>query len=286
MNVIHLPALAYLPETLDRLDELIALLDRALEPTRRFKRARKDQPNDLRFAVALHALNALGQARAVRLLSEHKMGYAIYAPVRTIFEALVKIRWMRKDPRRATAYLDAEPFARYVLATPRVMKTEAFQHVLRDCKNAVASKPSLLNLPKARRKNGKADYRAIAMALRMPKIEEMAHAVGLDAEVVFLDSAVPSLSPHGDVVYTRNFAKRLNPDGTVLLSYEADPGMLQAFAARTLCHVGMIIEDLSMNVFPDGVIQFEAEELLQNRMNPLLEKLHTSVPNWIKELRS
>lgn len=286
MGAIHLPPLAYLPETLDRLDELVGLLDRALEPARHFKRVRDDQQNDLQFAVALHALNALGLTRAVRLLAEHKMGQAIYAPVRTVFESLVKIRWMRRDPQRATNYLDAEPFARYVLATPRVKKTPAFKQILKDCENAVKAKRSLLNLPKARKKNGKADYRAIAMALRMPKLEEMAKAVDMDEEIFLLDAAVPSLSPHGDVIYTRNFAKWFNSDGSVLLSYESDPGVLQAFTARTLCHVGMIVEDLSMHVFPDGVIQFEAEELLQKRMNPLLEKLHSSVPNWVKELNA
>lgn len=62
--------------------------------------------------------------------------------------------------------------------------------------------------------------------------------------------------------------------------------MLQAFAARALCHVGCIIEDVSMHVFPHGMIQFQAEELLQKRMNPLLAKLHTSVPNWVKELQA
>jgi hypothetical protein len=280
MTALVLPQLAYLPETLDRLDELIALLDRALEPARRFKRVRDDRENDLRLAVALHALNALGQARAVRLLAEQGMGHAIYAPVRTIFESLVKIRWIRRDPGRATSYLDAEPFARYVLATSRVKKAPAFKRIVQECENAVTAKPGLLKLPNATNKNGKANFRAIAMALRMPNLEVMAAAVGMDEEILLLDAAVPSLSPHGDVIYTRNFAKGLNADGSFTLSYEADPGMLQAYAARALAHVGCIVEDLAMHVFPDGAIQFEAEELLQKRMNPLLEKLRSSVPQW------
>ena len=105
----------------------------------------------------------------------------------------------------------------------------------------------------------------------------MAKTVGMDDDVYMLDASVPSLSPHSDVVYTRNFIKKQNPDGSFLLAFEADPGMLMAYTARALPLTGMVLEDVVGHVFPDGKLQYDAERLLEEKINPLVTKLRTAV---------
>jgi hypothetical protein len=277
MRLIHLPPLAYLPHTLELLDEVIALLERSLLPARRFERIRADRQNDFILAATLHALNALGAARALRVLAEREMGYAVYSHGRTIFESLVKIKWMGKEKSRATSYLEAEPFSRYALATRRVKMHPVFMTIVAECKNEIAANPQLLKLPGALTASGRPDFAGISKALRMPRLGDMAKAIGMDEEGYLIDSSFPSLSSHGNVVYTRNFATGPNPDGSVDLSLQGNPGMLLAFAARSLPLTGSILEEVAWNVFPDGAIQFEIEKLVKERIDPHVAKLHTAI---------
>ena len=257
-----MPPLAYLPEVLQRLDEVNLLLERSLEPSRAFRGVRSDQQNNLRLAVGLHTLNALEASKALHVLANRKMGVAMYPHARTMFEVLVKIRWMQKCPSRATDYLDSEPFERYALASPIVKARPVFKEVVADCKKALEDNPRLLKLPKLVGKNGHPDFAKIAKALRMPDLDKMVVDVGLDSDDYMLDFGITSLAPHSSIVHTIDFAKRINPDGSAMFSAEIPPKMLLGYAARALPRAGQILES-TLKTFPDGKIEYEAEHHAQ-----------------------
>ncbi len=49
---------------------------------------------------------------------------------------------------------------------------------------------------------------------------------------------------------------------TIDLSLKGNPGMLLAFAARSLPLIGSILEEMAWNVFPDGAVQFEIDNIV------------------------
>jgi hypothetical protein len=141
------------------------------------------------------------------------------AGYRTVCDCLVKIRWMRSDPQRARAYIVAEPFERYALASQGIKNSERWRLILADCKSTLEQNPWILKLDDvANGSKNKPLYDKIVWALRMPSPEEMAADVGMDEEDHRFDAGVPSLSPHTSVVHAKSFTKNLNTDGTVNLS--------------------------------------------------------------------
>jgi len=259
--VIHVPATAQLPRLRSLLEDLCDLLDRALGPVRRFRREWNSLDNDLRLACGLHALNALDAARAVHVLSATEFAGTVAPHFRTIFEALLKIRWMRQHPPRARAFLESEPFERYALATTRVKKSDRWPKIVAECKDAVARHPHLLNLAKAtvgvkKRPN----FKAIASALRMPELFEMAKSLGMDEEDYLIDHAVPSLTPHTSVVHVKNYPKYQHGDGTVAVSTELDPTMLLGYVARSATRIGQVLQEV-LALYPDGKIEFDSENV-------------------------
>ena len=273
---IIVPSLAYLPQLIDSMDVMIGLLDRGLDPARRFRRVRDDQENDLRLAVVVHALNALDEGRTIRLLAREERGNGVYPHCRTVFEALVKIRWMRKSPPRATAYLDSEPFERYMLASPRVKKSDKWPKIIQECKNTIAQNPKLLDLPKAVKKDNMQDFAAIARGLRMPSMRKMTLAVGLDDDDYMLDFGVSSLSPHTSITHIKNFAKGLNADKSARLSTDSNPNLLLGYVARATMRVSQTLGEV-LELYPDGAIQFDAENAVAT-LNDLVVKLGTVIP--------
>lgn len=270
--VIHLPPLAHLPRIREVLDDLCGLLDRALAPIHRFKRIRADLDNDLKLAMGFHAMNGLEAARAVHTLSgtDHAGTATLY--FRVVFEVLVKIRWIRQDPDRARAYLESEPFERYILATDRVRNSKRWPQIVKECDDAVAANPALLQLPKVNTgKNNPPNYKAIARALRMPSLEVMATDIGMDQEDYLLDHGVPSLSPHTSVVHVKNFAKKLNADGSVNCSTIVEPTMLLGYVARTATRTGEVLNQV-LEVWPDGATMFESEKAAQ-RLTEIVDAL-------------
>jgi hypothetical protein len=254
---ILLPPGAHLPRAREALSEAVALLDRALEPTRRYRRDADEAQNNLKIAIAFHALAALDAAKAVNTISATDHAGTISTDYRTVFEALVKIRWMRAAPSRAKAYLESEPFERYRLATARIRSSSRWAAVVNDCKDAINRNPSLLKLPGAM--NGKRpNLKAIAKALRFPPLEEMAGALGMTDDDVLIDLDVPSLTPHTSVVYVKNFPKSLNRDGTVNLSSEMDPMSLMGYVALTATRTGEVLQEV-LAVWPDGALIYETE---------------------------
>jgi hypothetical protein len=261
---IILPPLAQLPRALESLDEVCGVLEKALAPTKRFRRIANSIENDLRFAVAVHALNALDAARAVQTLGTTDHAGTLAPHFRTVFEALVKIRWMRKEPVRARNYLESEPFERYMLATPRVKASKRWPVIVQDCKATVARNPRLLKMPKVV-KSKQEPFVAIAHALRMPDLGDMANAIGMDLEDYLIDFGVPSLHPHTSIVHTKNYITAINADGTFVLSAAVDPKMLLGYVARTASRAGEVMQEV-LGVFPDGAIQFEAEQVRERLM--------------------
>jgi hypothetical protein len=256
---LYVPPLAHLPRALESLEEMISLLGRALMPAQRFRRVRDSQENDLQLAIVVHSLNSLDAARGAYALGTKRLFGPLSVEFRVIFEVLVKIRWMRRHPPRATNYLVSEPFERYALANDRVRRSDKWPGIVQDCKNSVAQHPSLLNLPGATKGAARRPaFKAIVKALRMPPLEEMAAAVGEDEDVYLIDVDVPSLYPHTSVTYTRNFHKRNNSDGTAFLSTQADPIMLLGSITRATTRLGEILKE-ALDNFPDGAIQFDAE---------------------------
>jgi hypothetical protein len=57
--MIVVPPSTHLPRALEALMEVSRLLDKAIEPGRKFGRIRDNLQNDLRLAVLVHAMNAL-----------------------------------------------------------------------------------------------------------------------------------------------------------------------------------------------------------------------------------
>lgn len=258
-----LPPDAQLPRLLGILNDLCDLLDKALAPVTRFRRVRNDLNNDIKLAVGVHALNALDAARAVYTLSSTDHAGTIFPHFRTVFEALVKIKWMRAQPARARDYLDSEPFERYIMATARVKQSDRWQQIVNDCKTTVAQNPRLLTLPGATKgAKGRPNFAAIGKALRMPDLSEMAKAIGMDEDDYLIDFDVPSLTPHTSVMHTKSFAQALNGDGSVTLSTKPNPLMLQGYVARTATRLGGIVWE-TLQLFPDGALQYKAELILE-----------------------
>ena len=261
--VIHLPPLAQLPRARGVLNDFANLLDRALEPARRFTRVRENLDNDVLLAVSLHALNALEAARALHTLSGTDHAGTVAPHFRTLFDAVVKMRWMRKHPQRARQYLQSGPFEQYALATERVKKSHLWAQIVAACKAGIAENPELLDLPKATKGPQKRpDFAAIAKALRMPDIEEMATAVGMDEDDYLIDQSFPSLNPHTSVLHTTMFMKGVNADGTARLSSEINPGMLLAYVGRGATRTGEVLEEV-FKAYPDGALQFETEKVAE-----------------------
>jgi hypothetical protein len=256
--------LAYLPEILDRVRDFLDLLDRALKPAKSFERKQNDLQNDLRLGVAVHGIGAYHAGRALIVVSEAHLGSSIYPHARTIFEALVRMRWMRADPLRARRYLQSEPFGRYALATERVQSSWRFPIVVNDCRNAIDADSSLLGLitpkvlKKAERRGPPNYYALIARALRLPNMRLMALAVGMDDEDYFIDYAFPSQQPHSTAVHTKSFATGWNKDQTAQISTAETNELLVPTAARSLPHLGNIIYEV-LQQFPDGAIEYAAE---------------------------
>lgn len=271
VGVLHVPKLAFLPGLLECLDETIHLLDRSLGPVKTFHVVRNDPQNDLQLAIGVHALNALDAARAVRVLAEKEMGNAIYPHARLIFDALVKTRWMRQNPARATIYLDSEPFERYLQASPAVKNSPVFTSIVKECTDAVAANPSLLKLKKAVAKNGQPDFRKIAFAMRMPSVPTMVKDIGMTEDDYLVDFGVPSLYPHTAVMHTRGFVRSMNRDGTINLEVGSKPEMLTGYTARALVQTGNIIQEV-LRSFPDGAIEFEMEKCVAH-MNEAVSRL-------------
>jgi len=260
---LHLPPLAQLPRIRNALAEVCDLLTRALAPAKRFERVRDDLDNDLRLAVAVHGLNALDAARAIHVLSGTEYAWALIPHLRTVFETLVKIKWMRAKPQRAREYFLSEPFERYAMATPKVKASSRWAQIVRDCELTIEQNPTLLDLPKVRRgKNETPNYGAVARALRMRSLETLANEVRMDDETYLLDFDVPSLYPHTSVVHTKNFARSLNADGTVVLSTEMEPLMLLGYVARSATRTGEVLQEV-LGVFHDGAILFDTEKSVE-----------------------
>jgi hypothetical protein len=261
--VIHLPPNAQLPRMREILDDLCGLLERALLPAVRFKPEPGKPENDVRLACVMHAFNALDAGRAIYTLSGTDYAGTVAPHFRTIFEALVKIRWMRKHPPRARSFLLSEPFERYALATARVKKSTRWPMVVDDCRKAVEKNPVLLNLPNVTKgPNKRPDFRAIAMALRMPDLAKMAGSLGMDAEDYLIDHAVPSLTPHTSVVHVKSYAKRMNPDGTITMSTEMDPTMLLGYVARSATRLGEVLNEV-LELYPDGKVLYDSEKVAE-----------------------
>lgn len=259
--VIHLPPLAQLPRAREVLNDLAILLDRALAPARRFTRVREDLDNDLLLVISLHALNALEAARALHTLSGTDHAGTIAPHFRTLFDAVVKMRWMRQHPLRARRYLQSGRFEQYALATERVKKSPLWAAIVDGCKAGIAENPELLNLPNATKGAKKRpDFAAIAKDLRMPDLDTMATAVGMDEDEYLIDQSFPSLNPHTSVLHTTMFMKGVNADGTARLSSEIHPAMLLAYVGRGATRVGEVLEEV-LKAYPDGVLQFEAEKV-------------------------
>lgn len=277
--MIHLPPLAYLTEILDRAREFLDLLDRALQPAQSFERKRDDLQNDLRLAIAVHGIGAYHAGRALVLVSEAHLGSSVYPHSRTIFEALVRMRWMRADPLRARRYLQSEPFGRYALATERVQSSWRFPVVVADCRNAIDADPSLLGLitpnvlAKAERQGPPNLYSLVARALRLPNMRLMAHAVGMDDEEYFIDYAFPSQQPHSTAVHTKSFATGWNKNQTARLSTAETNDLLIPTAARCLPHLGNIVYEV-LQQFPDGVLEYAAETCVP-KVDAIVSKLAT-----------
>jgi hypothetical protein len=268
---MHLPPLAYLPQVLDQIDEMIVILRRSLGPASNFRRERQSQGNDAELSVLLLALNALVAARALRKLAAVESGNAVMPHARTLFEVLVKIRWMRLDLQRSTNYLTSEPFERFSLATPRVRASDIWPNIIRDCDAEFAAVPSLAQLPGAVNSDGSPNYKRVADGLRMPDLRTMSRAIGMDDEDYLLGQTITSLTPHSGIIHLRNFLKRNNPDGTVLLSEESDPVMLLSYVSGALPRIGQIAQEVLIT-FPDGRIQFDAENLAE-RVGHLVSQL-------------
>ena len=266
---------AHLPRLRETLADLIVILDKALGPVRRFRKSDDQVENPLRLAAGVHALNALDAARAVHNLSGTDYAQTLTPHFRTLFEVLVKIRAMRKDPARARAYLESEPFERHAMATERVKKSKLWDEIVKDCKDAIARNPALLKLKKVNTgKNNPPNFNAVARALRMD-VETLAKELGMDEDDYLMDFGVPSLNPHTSPVFTKNFGKSLNGDGTANLSSEIDPKLLLIYVIRSSARVGQILEDV-LALFPDGPLQFEAEKIA-----PRLEEQTGALRNLI-----
>lgn len=70
---LYIPPLSHLPLTLDSLEEMIGLLERATESAKHFRRTRGSQENDLQLAVLVHALNSLDAARGAHALGSEQL---------------------------------------------------------------------------------------------------------------------------------------------------------------------------------------------------------------------
>lgn len=258
---LALPPDALLPRCREVLLTIARVLERALEPAKRFRRVRDDRDNDVRLASAVHALNALDASYAAHSVSgtEYPAGTALH--LRIVFEALVKIRWMRQVPLRAKAYLDSEPFERYAHALGLAAASHRWSEIVEACEAAVTADPSLLSLPKVLNPDKSPNFKRIAARLRMPKILDMATDVGMQDDY-FIDFDVPSFYPHTSVLHTKSFAQRLNSDGFVELSAKVNPIVLSGFVARAATRAGAITSEV-LNLWPDGAIQFAAENALE-----------------------
>jgi hypothetical protein len=274
--LIHLPPNAQLPRMRAILEEFCSLLDRALEPGRRFKPDPDDPKNDLRLAVVMHALSALDAARAVHNLSGTEYAGTLTLHFRTVFEALVKIRWMRKRPKRARRFFMSAPFERYILATTRVKKSTQWAEIVKECDELIARYPALLRLRKVKTgKNNPPNMKRIARALRMPNLEVMSEKVGMDEDDLFLDHDFPSLAPHTSVLAVDQYGKRRTADGTITLSTEMEPNLLIAYVSRSAVRVGGLVEEV-LRFYPDGKIEFDAEDPSQ-RLTSVVDMLKRSM---------
>jgi hypothetical protein len=257
---IHVPPAAQLTRMRGMLLDLCDLLDRALVPAKRFMPDPGTPGNDVRLAVVLHGFNALESARAVQNLSGTDYAGAIAPHYRTLFEALVKIRWMRKHPKRARRFLESDPFERYALATNRVKKSKHWARIVSECKMAVEKNPDLLKLPDAvGRKSRRPNYSAIAKGMRMD-LGDMVRSLGMDEEDYLIDHAVPSLTPHSSILHVSQYAKRKNSDGSVTISTEMDANMLLAYVSRAATRTGEVLNQI-LEIYPDGKIIFDSEEV-------------------------
>jgi hypothetical protein len=274
--MLYLPPLARLPEIIGCLDEMIAILARALAPAARFERKRGDVTNDLTLAVAVHAINALHAARAIRVLAEEKMGNSLYPHGRIIYEALVKIQWMRLDSARATRYLQSESFNRYRLLRGLLRQPPHFPQVMADCRAAIAGDPTLLSLvrPKQNAIGPPNYYKLLGVALRMPKMTDMIIEIGMDEEDYFVDYAFPSQQPHSSPTHTKNFAKRVNSDDMARISTDESNDLLVSYSARALPHIGNVVVQV-LSVFPDGAIEYDAEKCAA-RINNVVDKMRAT----------
>jgi hypothetical protein len=256
---LYLPPGAHLPRIRAVLEEICHALEKALAPVRRYRPVPDEVENALRMAVGTHALAALDAALAVHIVSGTESAGTIATDCRTVFECLVKMRWMRKDARRARSYLASEPFERYALANARVKKSNRWPDIVGNCKTSIAANPWLLDLPNATKGARKRpDFDAIAKALRMPSLEDMSKAIGQDDDAYLVDSDVPSLTPHTSVLYVKNFVKARNADDTFILSTSMDPRMLDGYVARTATRTGEVLKEV-LDLWPDGAIMFEAD---------------------------
>jgi hypothetical protein len=256
-----IPPEAHLPRARAALNEVAGLLDLAVAPARRFRKSGTELENDLRIAVGMHGLAALDAARAVHLLSGTDDTGMVPTGFRTICDCLVKIRWMRADAQRARAYLVAEPFERYALASESIKKSQKWAAIMGDCKKTLAENPWILKRDAVVNGSKKKPlYDKIVWALRMPAPEEMAQDVGMDEDDYLFDTGISSLAPHTSVVHAKNFARSLNADGTVNLSATLEPLMLLWYVSRSTVRLGAVANEV-LNVFSDGAVAHKAGEI-------------------------
>lgn len=254
---LELPPGAHLPQARERLQRAIRLLDRGLEPTRRFRPADNSAETDLRLAVALHALNALDSASAVHVLSNTDFPVTVAPHFRTVFETFLKIKYMRQDPKRATNYLDSNTFECYAHANATVKKSPRWVEIVAKCKAEVQRRPELLKLKDAIAKDGSHDYSAIAKGLRFPSTPKLVRAAKEHEDAYLLDFDVPSFASHSSVMYTKSYGRNRNRDGTLTLSTELDPIMHLMFVTRTAVRAGQVLDEV-LTLFHDGALQYEA----------------------------
>lgn len=260
-RVDHVPPLAQLPRIREILNDVCSVLEQALAPMQRFRMGTGDE-YCLRLAVGFHALNGLDAARAVYTLSgtkDHAGTSTLF--FRVAYEAFVKIRWMRLDPKRARTYIESEPFERYALATDRVRNSKHWPEILKDCADTIVANPDLMKLKKASTgKNNPPNYDAIARGMRMPSLSVMATELGMDDEDLLIGHDGPSLLPHTSIMHARDFCQSINADGTVNLKTTIDPHVLVTNVARTAGRTGEILQQI-LELCPNSAIQFDGKQI-------------------------
>jgi hypothetical protein len=214
-------------EAIMALDRTCERLDAVLASARAYPPKQRTPESDLDLAVVLHALSARDDARAVLALAKARISHPLITHVRTIFEARSKMIWLTKDPSRAARLFDSEPFERYRLANkyPGIKERPVWKTILADCKQAVKDDPKLLmHQPKdAKTPASRPDYMAITEALRMPEMEELLKQIEASPNDYVENYRLSSLSSHVSIVHLKDFPKRLNADGSIMLDASVSP---------------------------------------------------------------